>query len=180
MSRRQNRPELDGEYLDEQEQKDLISTLLDTDQGLNNFYLKLISTIGFIFGFLKMLVAVLPFNILPFENEAHLVMGKYFSGFIIFWLEWMSASAFIAGAIAMFPGLVKGFIRRWIMLVCSGFTFIGSFLLYIATGSLFTSLWTLGVNSVFLMGCFYVSKLTNNTNTDIQNLSKYMYSHKKV
>eukprot|EP01133_Synstelium_polycarpum_P014036 gene14036-16546_t len=92
----------------------------------------------------------------------------------------MSSSAFIAGGIAMYPDLVKGFIKKWIMLVCSGFTLIGSFLLYAMTGSLFTSLWTLGINSVFLMVCFYISKITSNTQGDIINLQRYTYPHKNV
>ncbi|EFA84285.1 hypothetical protein PPL_03362 [Heterostelium album PN500] len=180
MSRRQKRNELDSDYLDDDEQKDLISSLLEKDQNINLLYLKIISVVGFVFGALKICCAVLPFTVLPFENEAHGILRAKFSSFILFWLEWMSASAFIAGGIAMYPGFVKGFIKKWIMLISSVFTFFGSLLLYLSTGSLFTSLWTLGVNSVFLIGCLYISHLTNNTQNEIQGLNKFRYPHKKA
>ncbi|GAM19200.1 hypothetical protein SAMD00019534_023750, partial [Acytostelium subglobosum LB1] len=162
------------------EQKDLISSLLEKDKNINIFYLKVISVIGFVCGSLKFLVAILPFNVLPFENEAHNILRMYFSGLGMFWLEWMSASSFIAGGIAMYPNIVKGFIKRWIMLVSTITTFIGSFVLFFITGSLMTSLWTLGVNSIFLVLCIYVNTITSNTQSDIASLNKYTYSHKKV
>ncbi|KAF2076757.1 hypothetical protein CYY_001946 [Polysphondylium violaceum] len=169
------------EYLDEQEQRDLISSLIDKDQKDNVFYIKIMSFIGFFCGFIKFLCAVLPFNVVPFENAAHTVLVQSnVPGLLITWFEWMSAAAYIAGGVSMYPNIIKGFFKKWVMLVSCIFTFFGTFVMILITGSLFTALWVFGVNCAFLVGCIYVTKLTSNTQSEIISLESFTYPHKKA
>ncbi|KAK5581929.1 hypothetical protein RB653_003509 [Dictyostelium firmibasis] len=179
--RRQTGRQLENEYLDEQEQKDVINNLLNKDKSTNLFYRKCISIVGFVCGFLKLLCAILPFNVLPFEHLAHSVLkGSGVSSFFVAWLEWISASAYIAGGIGMYPDFVKGFIRKWIMFACIGFTTFTSLVVLVISGSILATLWITGVNCIYLIACLYVFSVTSNSQREIINLQKFQYPHKKA
>eukprot|EP01132_Coremiostelium_polycephalum_P004698 gene4698-5868_t len=173
MSRRNIRPELDSnDYIDEQDQSDMIDSLLQKDEKSNRFYAVVMSCVGFVCGFLKLLCATLPFNILPFEHAAHEVLRQAnISLYAISWLEWMSCSAFIAGGLAMYPDLVKGFIKRWIMLIVSVFSLFVSFVLLLVSRDIFTSIWFMGINSLYLISWF-VKWMKSNNRLNIKNTTQ--------
>ncbi|KYQ93482.1 hypothetical protein DLAC_06175 [Tieghemostelium lacteum] len=174
-----SKPDLDN--LDENEQTQVINELLKKDKSTNNLYLKVMCLIGLVCGVIKLVCAMLPMEFIPFEHSAHDVMrANYVSGFVIAWLEWMSASSYLAGAIALYPDFVKGFIRKWMMIVCSLFTFVGALVVLLISGSLFACAWFLGLNSVYLVACIYILSLTTNSQYEIMSLQKFTYSHKKV
>ncbi|EGC30753.1 hypothetical protein DICPUDRAFT_50598 [Dictyostelium purpureum] len=178
--RRQQRAQ-DSDFLDEQEQNDLISGLLSKDKQSALFYRKCMSYIGFFCGFLKLLCAIMPFNVLPFEHAAHNSLRlSGVSTFIMAWMEWISSSAYVAGGIAMYPEFVKGFIRKWIMMACIGFSGFVSIIVLFVTGNILTTLWITGLNCIYLFGCLYVYTLTSNGQNEIINLQKFQYPHKKA
>jgi len=178
---RQRRAELDEvEYLDDNEQKELITQLQSSNDRWNYIFQNTLTIISFLLGMVKLYSAFSHFRT-PFGVSHLAPYSQSFGYLIVSFIEYLSASGYAMLALSVNPYIIRGYTKQWLQI----FVFFSFLFIFVSLCIYEPSLWwnhilVCGGNVAIAAVCFYLHHSISNSGKELNKLKKVMYSYKKA